>query len=88
MTPDPCDNPANGYPNENAKMFINLQGQGSVPPPEWNVNLKGVGNSCAVPFDFNKDGRVDLLTCHYVSHRRTYSKTRALASRKLVYRSA
>lgn len=69
VTPDPCDNPANGYPNENAKMFINLQGQGFRAAPEWNVNQKGVGNSCAVPFDFNKDGRVDLLTCHYVSHR-------------------
>lgn len=65
---DPCDNPANGYPNENAKVFINLQGHGFRPAPEWGVNKPSVGVSCAVPIDYDRDGRMDLLTCHYVDH--------------------
>lgn len=69
VTPDSCDDPANGYPNENAKFFVNLAGHGFRAAPEYDVDVLGAGNSCAVPVDYDKDGWVDLLTCHFVSHR-------------------
>ncbi|MGL5824531.1 MAG: FG-GAP repeat domain-containing protein [Nocardioides sp.] len=60
---DPCDDVANGLPNEESKIFINTQGTGFTYAPTWNVNRPGVVSSCALPLDYNKDGRMDLLAC-------------------------
>lgn len=64
---DPCNREA-GYPyNEQSKVFIN-RGAGSGGAwlgfrfgTEWNVSQDNAGNRVALPWDYNRDGRVDLL---------------------------
>jgi hypothetical protein len=61
---DPCDDPTQGLPNEQSKIFINRIDKGLVYSPQWNVAQPHSGNGCAVPLDYNRDGRMDLLACH------------------------
>jgi hypothetical protein len=60
---DPCDNPANGYPNEESKLFLNMQGTGLRYAPEFFRFGAGPGQRCAEVLDYNGDGRDDLLAC-------------------------
>ena len=59
---DPCDNAANGYPNEESKLFLNT-GTGLVYAPNFYRFGAGPGQRCAVTLDYNRDGRTDLLAC-------------------------
>lgn len=69
---DRCNQePAAPY-NEQSKVFIN-RGEGAQgawlgfrAAPEWNVSQPNTGNRLALPWDYNRDGRVDLLTATYV----------------------
>jgi len=60
---DPCDNPANGYPNEESKLLINTGGTGFRYAPEYLRFGSGPGQRCAVTLDFNADGWDDILAC-------------------------
>ena len=60
---DPCDNAANGYPNEESKLFLNTGGTGLVYAPTFYRFGAGPGQRCAVTLDYNRDGRTDLLAC-------------------------
>ncbi|MGD9961439.1 FG-GAP repeat domain-containing protein [Nocardioides sp.] len=66
---DPCDNPANGLPNEQSKIFLNNAGRSLTYAPAWNVSQPNSGVSCALPLDYNKDGRMDLLACKFHQER-------------------
>ncbi|MFZ2504212.1 MAG: VCBS repeat-containing protein [Nocardioides sp.] len=66
---DPCDDPANGYPNEESKLFINTAGTGLVYDRAWNVTRADTGVSCALPMDYDKDGLMDLLACNFKTTR-------------------
>ncbi len=66
---DPCDNPANGLPNEQSKIFINNGGHSLTYAPSWNVSQADAGVSCALPLDYNRDGRMDLLACRFHQQR-------------------
>jgi hypothetical protein len=58
---------------KNSKVFINqgdnAQGvwQGLVFDPGWNVMQANAGQNCAVPWDYDHDGRMDLLACNLVT---------------------
>lgn len=61
---DPCDNPANGYPNEEAKLYLNnANGTGFTYAPEFIRFGAGPGQRCAETLDFNGDGWDDLIAC-------------------------
>jgi FG-GAP-like repeat len=62
VTGDPCDDPANGLPNEQSKLFMNQGGHGFVAVGNWGINGYG-GTRCAEVTDFNRDGWDDLLVC-------------------------
>jgi hypothetical protein len=62
VTGDPCDNPANGLPNEQSKLFLNRAGTGFTAAGTWGINGYG-GTRCAEVTDFNRDGWEDLLVC-------------------------
>ncbi|GAA1477839.1 hypothetical protein GCM10009623_22850 [Nocardioides aestuarii] len=72
---DPC-NQQSGYPyNEQSKVFVNLgdnaQGEwrGFRAGTEWNVTQPNTGNRFAITWDYNHDGRDDLLTGAYANQR-------------------
>ena len=65
---DPCNDEA-AYPyNEQSKVFVNRGRSASGAwlgfrtAPEWNVTQVNTGNRFALPWDYDRDGRVDLLT--------------------------
>jgi hypothetical protein len=60
---DPCNNPANGYLPETPKVFINDAGRRLRYSSAWSKFQPASGSLCALPLDFNRDGRIDLLTC-------------------------
>lgn len=61
---DPCDNPANGYPNEEAKLYLNnANGTGFTYAPQFIRFGAGPGQRCAETLDFNGDGWDDLIAC-------------------------
>lgn len=62
VTGDPCDNPANGLPNEQSKLFLNQAGSGFRAVGNFGINGYG-GTRCAEVADFNRDGWDDLLVC-------------------------
>ena len=68
---DRCNSEADAPYNEQSKVFINqgpnAQGvwQGFRPGREWNVSQANTGNRLALPWDYNNDGRMDLLTATY-----------------------
>lgn len=59
---DPCDDPANGLPNESSKLFLNDAGAGFHLATGWGITGNG-GVRCAETADFSGDGRDDLLVC-------------------------
>jgi len=59
---DPCDDPANGLPDEAMKVFINQSGSGLRQVTGIGINGYG-GTRCAETADVNRDGRDDLLVC-------------------------
>ena len=62
VTGDPCDNPANGLPNEQSKLFLNQAGAGFRAVGNWGISGYG-GTRCAEVVDVNRDGWDDLLVC-------------------------
>jgi hypothetical protein len=60
---DECNNPANGYLPETPKVFLNNAGRGLWYSPAWSKFKPNAGAQCALPLDYNRDGRVDLLAC-------------------------
>jgi type II secretory pathway pseudopilin PulG len=62
VTDDPCDNPANGLPSEQSKLFLNQAGSRFVPVSNWGISGYG-GTRCAEVTDVNRDGWDDLLVC-------------------------
>jgi PKD repeat protein len=61
---DPCDNPANGYPNEESKLYLNnADGTGFTYAPELVRFGARPGQRCAETLDFDQDGWDDLLLC-------------------------
>ena len=62
VTGDPCDNPANGLPNEQSKLFLNQAGAGFRAVGNWGITGYG-GTRCAEVVDVNRDGWDDLLVC-------------------------
>jgi FG-GAP-like repeat len=62
VTGDPCDNPANGLPNELSKLYLNQGGTGFRYAGSWGITGNG-GTRCAEVLDLNGDGRDDLLVC-------------------------
>jgi hypothetical protein len=63
VTPDPCDDPANGYPNEESKLFLNVGGQGFVDASSTYGIGGGIGVRCAQAADYDGDGWPDLFVC-------------------------
>ena len=59
---DPCDNPANGLPSEQSKLFLNLGGTGFSSVTTWGIGGYG-GSRCAEVTDINGDGWDDLVVC-------------------------
>lgn len=66
---DPCMNPANALPNAESKVFINNAWRSFTYAPAWNVSQPNSGVLCAEPWDYNHDGRMDLLACNFHNHR-------------------
>lgn len=64
---DPCDDPAQGLPNAESKIFINQSGQGFVYAPQWGTTKPATGIGCADAIDYNHDGFMDILACNYKS---------------------
>lgn len=62
VTGDPCDNPANGLPNEQSKLFLNQAGASFRSVANWGITGYG-GTRCAEVADVNRDGWDDLLVC-------------------------
>lgn len=60
---DPCDNPANGYPNEESKLFLNNNGTGFTYAPQFIRFGAGPGQRCAQTLDYDGDGFDDLIAC-------------------------
>lgn len=61
---DACDDPGNGYPNEEAKLFLNNgDGTGFTYAPEMIRFGAGPGQRCALTLDYDGDGWDDLLAC-------------------------
>jgi hypothetical protein len=58
---DPCDDPANGLPDEANKLWINDAGTGFTYAPGRGIG--GYGARCAQAGDYNRDGWQDLLVC-------------------------
>jgi hypothetical protein len=63
--PDPCDDPANGYLPEGSKIWLNQAGDGLTYSPQWSQFKPNTGVRCAVPLDYDRDGRMDLLSCTF-----------------------
>lgn len=67
-TTDVCNNEPNYPYNEQSKVFINLglnaagAWRGFRNGTEWNVSQANTGVRLALPWDYNRDGRTDLLT--------------------------
>ncbi len=59
---DPCDDPAAGLPNEEAKLYLNEGGSALVYDQTMGIGGYG-GERCAEVSDVNGDGRDDLLLC-------------------------
>lgn len=59
---DPCDNPANGLPNEESKLFLNQGGTGFGYARGMGISGNG-GARCAEVTDINGDGWEDLMVC-------------------------
>ncbi|MEP6797434.1 MAG: VCBS repeat-containing protein [Lapillicoccus sp.] len=59
---DPCNDPANGLPSEESKLFLNQNGTALVDTPGRGIGGNG-GELCAQKLDINADGRDDLLVC-------------------------
>ena len=53
VTGDPCDNPANGLPNEQSKLFLNQAGAGFRAVGNWGITGYG-GTRCAEVVDVNR----------------------------------
>lgn len=68
---DPCDDPANGYLPENAKVFLNQAGAGLAYSARWSTFKLNTGVRCAVPVDYNRDGRTDLVSCAFRNNKAT-----------------
>jgi hypothetical protein len=63
VTGDPCDDPANGLPNEESKLFLNVAGQRFQQAPA-SFGIGGYwGVRCLEVVDWNRDGWQDLLAC-------------------------
>lgn len=62
---DPCDDPGNGYLPEGSKIWLNQKGQALVYSPLWSQFKPNTGVRCAVPVDYNRDGRMDLVSCTF-----------------------
>jgi hypothetical protein len=60
VTPDPCDDPANGYPSEEMKLYLNQAGTGFRQVTDWGVHGYG-GVRFAEVADVDGDGWDDLL---------------------------
>jgi hypothetical protein len=60
---DACDDPAHGYPNEEAKLFLNNRGTGFTYAPQMIRFGAGPGQRCAETLDYDGDGWDDLLAC-------------------------
>ena len=57
---------------EQAKVYLNRGATGGTwlgfrAAQEWNVSQANVGNRMALPWDYNNDGRVDLLSLTFAS---------------------
>ncbi len=68
---DPCNVPANGYLPEDAKIFLNNAGHGLTYSTQWSQFKTNIGVRCAVPIDYNRDGRMDLVSCSFRNNRAT-----------------
>lgn len=66
---DPCDDPANGYLPEGAKVYLNNAGAGLSFSAQWSQFKNNIGVRCAVPIDYNRDGRMDLVSCSFRNNR-------------------
>lgn len=67
---DPCDDQPGAPANERSKVFVNRGASGGTwlgfrVGTEWGVGQANSGNRLALPWDFNRDGRVDLLTSSF-----------------------
>jgi hypothetical protein len=62
---DPCDDPANGFLPEGSKVFLNQAGSGLTYSAVWSQFKNNTGVRCAVPVDYNRDGRMDLVSCSF-----------------------
>ena len=61
---DPCDNAANGYPNEESKLYLNnADGTGFTYAPDLVRFGARPGQRCAETLDYDQDGWDDLLLC-------------------------
>lgn len=61
-TDDPCDDPGNGLPNEEAKLFLN--DHGTALRYDRTMGVGGYGGArCAEVVDYDRDGWDDLLVC-------------------------
>jgi hypothetical protein len=58
---DPCDDPANGLPDEFSKLWLDDGGAGFTYAPGRGIG--GYGARCVSTGDFNRDGWQDLLVC-------------------------
>jgi len=60
---DPCDDPSNGLPNEEMKLYLNNAGRELKQAPAV-MGIAGYGGvRCAEAADLNRDGWKELLTC-------------------------
>ncbi len=72
---DPCNQQSNYPYNEQSKVFVNrgenAQGDwlGFRPGTEWNVSQPNSGNRFSMMWDYNRDGRPDLLTSTFAAKR-------------------
>jgi hypothetical protein len=72
---DTCNQQSNYPYNEQSKVFVNrgddAQGNwlGFRPGTEWNVSQANSGNRLALTWDYNRDGRPDLLTTSFADQR-------------------
>lgn len=59
---DPCDDPANGLPDEEMKLYLNESGAGFREAPSSGIAGFG-GSRCAEVADITGDGWEDLVVC-------------------------